>query len=76
MAEGAYGDIWKCVEVASNTLFALKEIKLQNRELQEMYEKEVSILVPVYCIGVSNQRERNQGSHHASNFSKNQEGTL
>lgn len=43
LAEGAYGEVWKCRE--GEQLFALKEIRLQSGELREMFEKEVRILV-------------------------------
>ena len=43
LAEGAYGEVWKCR--AGDCLYALKEIRLQNRELSLMYDKEARILV-------------------------------
>jgi hypothetical protein len=45
LAEGAYGEVWKCRVSDGEELFALKEIRLQNKELREMFEKEVRILV-------------------------------
>jgi serine/threonine protein kinase len=45
LAEGAYGDVWKCKSTKEDCIYALKEIKLQNRELMKMYEKEARILV-------------------------------
>jgi hypothetical protein len=29
LAEGAYGDVWKCKAANSDTLYALKQIRLQ-----------------------------------------------
>jgi serine/threonine protein kinase len=45
LAEGAYGDVWKCKSSHDDCIYALKEIKLQNKELKDMYEKEARILV-------------------------------
>ena len=45
LAEGAYGEVWKCRLSEGEQLFALKEIRLQSKELREMFEKEVRILV-------------------------------
>jgi hypothetical protein len=45
LAEGAYGEVWKCRLSEGEQLFALKEIRLQNKELRAMFEKEVRILV-------------------------------
>lgn len=45
LAEGAYGDVWKCKSSREDCIYALKEIKLQSRELMQMYEKEARILV-------------------------------
>ena len=39
MAEGAYGSVWKCKSLGGDRLYALKEIVLQNKELEKMYAK-------------------------------------
>ena len=39
IAEGAYGDIWKCQSCFSDSIFALKEIRLQNKQLDDMFKK-------------------------------------
>lgn len=50
LANGAYGDVWKC-STDSNDIYALKEIKLFSKDLREMFEKEVQILVPFLILG-------------------------
>lgn len=47
LAEGAYGEVWKC-RASGDCIYALKEIRLQNSELSLMYHKEARILVKCY----------------------------